>query len=173
MADMQPESKPELYVLPDDGVFPNSRLPVIYYPGVLTLPKLFAGGYIRNLFAKNNWGNNWRAGIYTYHHYHSITHEVIGVVKGETLVQLGGENGISLFIEKGDVLIIPAGVAHMNLGKENDVTVIGGYPGGRDYDIKYGNEGERPGSDENIAGVPLPETDPVSGNKGMLSHFWK
>ncbi|HEY0732613.1 MAG TPA: cupin domain-containing protein [Chitinophagaceae bacterium] len=164
---------PELYLVNDDGVFPNNMLPILYYPKALELPKLFAGGYVRNLFAKNNWSNNWKAGIYTYHHYHSVTHEVIGIIKGETLLQLGGEQGITLFVEKGDVLVIPAGVAHMNLGKENDVTCIGGYPGGKDYDMKYGHAGERPPADENIATVPLPATDPIYGEPGGLKEVWK
>lgn len=164
---------PELYLVNDDGVFPNNKLPILYYPKALELPKLFAGGYVRNLFSKNNWSNNWKAGIYTYHHYHSVTHEVIGIIKGETLLQLGGENGITLFVEKGDVLIIPAGVAHMNLGKENDVTCIGGYPGGKDYDMKYGHADERPRADENIAAVPIPGTDPVYGGLGGLKEVWK
>jgi len=63
---------------------------------------------------------------------------VLGVCKGEPLLQLGGENGISLFIQQGDVLIIPAGVAHKNLGKENDLICVGAYPDGRDYDMNYG-----------------------------------
>lgn len=163
---------PELYLVKDDGVFPNNTLPILYYPKVLELPKLFAGGYVRNLFAKNNWSNNWKAGIYTYHHYHSVTHEVIGIIKGETLLQLGGENGKTLFVEKGDVLVIPAGVAHMNLGKENDVTCIGGYPGGKNYDMHYGYADERPAVDENIAAVPLPATDPVYGEKGNIRALW-
>ena len=164
---------PELYLVNDDGVFPNNKLPILYYPKALELPKLFAGGYVRNLFSKNNWSNNWKAGIYTYHHYHSVTHEVIGIIKGETLLQLGGEQGITLFVEKGDVLVIPAGVAHMNLGKENDVTCIGGYPGGKDYDMKYGHAGERPRADENIATVPLPATDPIYNEPGGLKEVWK
>jgi uncharacterized protein YjlB len=157
--------KPEQFFVKDDGIFPNNSLPIIFYPKALDLPKLFAAIAVRKLFQKNNWGNNWKQGIYTYHHYHSITHEVLGVCKGETLLQLGGEQGITLFIEEGDVLIIPAGVAHMNLGKENDVICVGGYPNGK--------EGERPGTDENIGAVPLPQTDPVFGNKGAVVKIWK
>jgi uncharacterized protein YjlB len=134
--------KPEQFFVKDDGIFPNNSLPIIFYPKALDLPKLFPAIAVRKLFQKNNWGNNWKQGIYTYHHYHSITHEVLGVCKGETLLQLGGEQGITLFIEEGDVLIIPAGVAHMNLGKEKDVICVGGYPNGKDYDMNYGKEGE-------------------------------
>ena len=165
--------KPELYFVKDDGIFPNNRLPILYYPEVLEFPKLFPAHAIKKLFQENNWGNNWKQGIYTYHHYHSITHEVLGVGKGETLLLLGGENGISILIQQGDVLIIPAGVAHINLGKENDVTCVGGYPDGRDYDMNYGKAGERPKARHNIASVPLPKTDPVFGKQGGLLEVWK
>ena len=165
--------KPELYVVKDDGVFPNNSLSVIYYPKVLHLPQLFPAMAVRKLFQTNNWSNNWKQGIYTYHHYHSTTHEVLGVVKGETLLLLGGDNGITLFVQSADVLIIPAGVAHMNLGKEKDMVCVGGYPGGRNYDMKYGKIGERPAADESIASVPLPKIDPVFGTKGGLLDLWK
>ncbi|MGI8598764.1 MAG: cupin [Chitinophagaceae bacterium] len=164
--------KPETFFVKDDGIFPNSHLPVLYFPQILNLPRLFAGGAVRNLFKKNNWGNNWKAGIYTYHHYHSICHEVLGFIKGETLLLLGGESGVTIFVEKGDVLVIPAGVAHINLGKEKDITCIGGYEGGRNYDMKYGEPGERKKADNNIQSVPLPETDPVTGDTQGLPEIW-
>ena len=165
--------RPQQYFVKDDGIFPNSSLPIIFYPKALDLPRLFPAVAIRTLFQKNNWGNSWRQGIYTYHHYHSIAHEVLGVCKGETLLLLGGEQGITLFVEEGDVLIIPAGVAHMNLGKEKDVICVGGYPDGKDYDMNYGKENERPGTDENIGAVPLPKTDPVFGKKDGLLKVWR
>jgi uncharacterized protein YjlB len=167
------KTKPEQYFVKDDGIFPNNRLPILYYPKVLKLPNLFPSHAIKKLFQKNNWKKNWAQGIYTYHHYHSTTHEVLGVCKGETLLLLGGENGITIFIEEGDALVIPAGVAHMNLGKENDVTCVGGYPDERDYDMNYGYADERPRVDHNIASLPLPETDPVFGGKGGLLEIWK
>jgi uncharacterized protein YjlB len=165
--------KQELYFVKDDGMFPNSRLPILYYRQAIHLPALFPALAIKKFFKQNNWTNNWKYGIYTYHHYHSTSHEVLGVCKGEALLQLGGEKGITLFVEKGDVLIIPAGVAHMNLGEEDDVVCIGGYPDGRDYDIKRGRNNERPLADDNIAKVPLPKTDPVFGKKGGLLVLWK
>ena len=98
---------------------------------------------------------------------------MLGVCKGETLLLLGGEQGITLYIEEGDVLVIPAGVAHMNLGKENDVICVGGYPNGREYDMNYGKADERPAADENINSISLPQTDPVFGKNGDLLKIWK
>jgi uncharacterized protein YjlB len=167
------EPLPESYFVKDDGIFPNSHLPILFYPKVLQLPALFPAASVKKLFQQHNWKNNWKQGIYTFHHYHSTSHEVLGICKGETLLLLGGEKGITLFVQAGDVVVIPAGVAHMNLGKENDVTCVGGYPDGRDYDMNYGRPGERPKTDHTIAAVPLPETDPVFGGQGGLLQIWK
>lgn len=164
---------PKQFIIEDDGIFPNSKLPVLFYQQVLELPYVMPAEAIKDLFMQNGWGNNWRAGIFTYHHYHSITHEVLGVIYGKTRLQLGGEQGVQLEIKMGDVIIIPAGVAHKNLGEEDDVICVGGYPDGREYDIKYGHTHERPGTDRNIAGVPLPGTDPVTGSTEGVPRIWK
>jgi len=163
----------EQIALQDDGVFPNSRLPALLYKGVLDIPLLFPATHVKHLFEKHGWSNSWDAGIFEYHHYHSISHEVLGIYKGHTKIQLGGPNGTVLFIEKGDVLVIPAGIAHKNLGPENSVGVIGAYPGGRDYDMNYGKPGERPRTDANIKKVPMPASDPVFGRDKGLFNTWK
>lgn len=165
------KGKIKKYILADDGTFPNSQLPVLHYQHVLDLSVLFPTVYAKKLFRKNGWTNNWRDGIYTVHHYHSITHEAVAVINGYTTLMLGGDNGQLVAIEKGDVLIIPAGVAHKNMGAENDVVCVGGYPGGKDFDMNYGKPGERPGTDQNIAMLSIPDTDPVFG-KGVLTEIW-
>ncbi|MCE3226161.1 MAG: cupin protein [Bacteroidetes bacterium] len=173
MKHQQSEIQIQEFRLNDTGKFPNSVLPVIVYKKVLALPRFFKCFYVRRLFISNKWGNSWKSGIYEYHHYHSITHEVLGVCEGKTTLLLGGENGVSIEIEAGDVIVIPAGVAHKNEGNENDVCCIGAYPTGHDYDIKYGKEGERPSADNNIMNVSLPKTDPVFGAKFGVQNYWK
>lgn len=153
----------EKYFLHDDGIFPNSRLPVLHYPDVLDLPALFPAAFIKQLFNKNGWSNAWKSGIYTFHHYHSNTHEVMGVYKGGTQIQLGGEKGITLNLKKGDVIIIPAGVAHRNLGKEKSIKCVGAYPGGVQYDMRFGSSSDRPETDMTIDNLPNPSKDPVYG----------
>lgn len=167
------KSSVAIYYVSDDGVFPNNNaLPVLFYKAILTLPFFFPARSIRNLFKDNGWSNSWKDSIYDYHHYHSITHEVLGVYKGKTKVQLGGEYGIELTLEKGDVIIIPAGVAHKNLTPKSGFKCVGAYPGGMDYDIKTGKQGERPETDEKIKEVPIPGTDPVFGKEGELQRNW-
>jgi uncharacterized protein YjlB len=36
----------------------------------------------------------------------------------------------------------------------------------------YGESGERPQADHNIARVPVPEADPVYGTDGPLIEYW-
>jgi uncharacterized protein YjlB len=105
-------------------------------------------------------------------HYHSTAHEVLGVYHGSARVQLGGERGVVQEVHPGDVLVIPAGVAHKKLGSTADFGVVGAYPEGQDWDMNYGRLGERPRADSNIARVPLPKADPVCGPDGPLTVHW-
>ncbi len=161
-------------LLADDGTFPNNRiLPLLHYQGVLMLPTGKPAVVVEDLFGSNAWGGTWRNGIYSFHHYHSAAHEVLGVYGGSAKVQLGGEKGIIVTVHRGDVIIIPAGVAHKNLGSSADFRVVGAYPRGQLPDMCYGKEAERPGADERISAVSLPERDPVFGAGGPLTTHWK
>src|SRR5215210_6853933 len=106
-------SEPEVirHILHDDGQFPNSSLFLLIYKEAINLPGNDSSIF-RKIFKNNNWKNSWLNGIYDYHHYHSITHEVLGIYKGSANVQFGGPSGIAEDVSKGDVIIIPAGVAH-------------------------------------------------------------
>lgn len=160
-------------VLEDDGTFPNNpKLPVLVYKGAFLLHPKDETAAIKKVFEGNGWSNAWEDGIYDYHHYHSITHEVLGVFCGVADLQLGGPHGVCVEVVRGDVIIIPAGVAHKCLKCSDDFTVVGAYPGGRDYDMNYGKAGERTAAIENIAKVPLPDKDPVYGKSGMMIETW-
>jgi uncharacterized protein YjlB len=163
----------EAHVFGDDGVFPNNgKLPVLVYRDVLEATGRGATSAIRRLFAKNQWGSSWVNGIYGFHHYHSTAHEVLAVCGGKAKVQLGGKQGLIVNLSAGDAVVIPAGVAHKNLGSGSNFIVVGAYPEGQHYDMCYGEPGERPGTDENIDRVPLPESDPLRGPGGPLMQHW-
>jgi uncharacterized protein YjlB len=157
-------------ILPDDGTFPNSRLPVVVYPGALADGEL--ASVFERLFEANSWGGAWRNGIYSMHHYHSTAHEVLGICAGSGFVRLGGETGVTVQARPGDCIVIPAGVAHKLLEKAPGFLVVGAYPAGQSWDICYGRPGERPLADRRIEGVPLPALDPVSGKNGPLLQLW-
>ena len=129
--------------------------------------------WLEETFASNNWTNSWRNGVFSYHHYHSITHEVLGIYSGSALLHLGGEKGQKVNVQAGDILIIPAGVGHKNLGDKDNFGVVGAYPDGRDYDIKRGDAGDRPQVIQNIAAVPMPSLDPIYGKGKGLTILWK
>lgn len=163
-----------VHVFGDDGRFPNNeRLPLVLYQNAVKLPKRDPAAIFEEIFHANGWGKSWRDGIYPYHHYHSTAHEVLGISKGEACVRLGGDdNGKTFEVRAGDVIIIPAGVAHKNLGSSFDFQVVGAYPEGQKWDMNYGKPGERPQADRNIASVPLPKTDPIYGIEGQLAKYW-
>jgi len=161
-------------VLQDDGTFPNnSRLPLLLRRGAFRFQGKGSPILIEATFAENKWTGSWRNGIYPIHHYHSTAHEVLGVYAGNARVQFGGENGPILTVSAGDVVVIPAGVAHKNIQSSFDFRVVGAYPEGQTWDMNYGKEGERPDADRNIKNVPDPKTDPVSGRNGPLMEAWK
>jgi uncharacterized protein YjlB len=170
----QPAKEPEVLtqVFKDDGVFPNSQLPLLLYRDALMLPEHDAAAAFEKQFAAHGWRGSWRNGIYSYHHYHSTAHEVLGVYRGSAKVQLGGKDGAVFEICSGDVVIIPAGVAHKKIGCSADFGVVGAYPDGQRWDMNYGGSGERPQADENITRVPWPKMDPVYGVHGALLKQW-
>ena len=166
-------AKIDLHRFDDDGRIPNSALPLFVYHGALRLDgDDDPAAVCEAVFADNGWRGAWRNGIYPFHHYHSTSHQVLGVARGEATVRLGGEGGATLRVRAGDVVVIPAGVGHKNLGSSGDFLVVGAYPDGRDWDLCRGEPGERPRVLENIRCVPLPETDPVYGRDGPLVEHW-
>ena len=97
---------------------------------------------------------------------------MLGVYCGTASIRLGHAKGVTLVVEPGDVVIIPAGVGHQNLGCSADFHVVGGYPRGQSADLLRGRPGERPGADDTIARVPPPQGDPIFGANGALTRLW-
>src|ERR1700741_5268650 len=120
--------------LMDGGTIPNSKLPLLIYRQAVRLPPGDPASAFEQLFEANQWSGTWRDGIYPFHHYHSTAHEVLGVFSGSATTQFGGERGITERLNAGDVVIIPAGVGHKNLGSSEDFGVVGAYPHGQEPD---------------------------------------
>jgi uncharacterized protein YjlB len=168
---------PSVTLLPiaGDGPFPNNpRLPVLVYRSALALPSGInaAAELIERVFEENGWGGGWRDGIYDFHHFHASSHEVLGCYAGSVLAQLGGPSGPELEISRGDVVVLPAGVAHRRLRASSDYRIVGAYPGGQSYDMHRGDAKERPRVERQIAGVAVPKSDPVYGVSGPLCTHW-
>ncbi|HYP16814.1 MAG TPA: cupin [Opitutus sp.] len=160
------------------GNFPNNpRLPVAVYPQVAGMDAKRGGPEsLARLFEatwpKHGWEAEWRWGVYEFPHYHSTAHEVLGVYRGRATLRLGDSAGVTLDVAAGDLLVLPAGTAHQNLGASADFHVVGGYPKGQSADLLRGGDGERAAAEARIARVPLPDTDPFFGPRGPLATAW-
>jgi uncharacterized protein YjlB len=163
--------EPQSIIFKDDGLIPNSGHPVLLFRGAVDLEEIDPASSMEERFAANHWTNSWRDGIYGFHHYHSTSHEVLGIFRGSVTVRLGGEQGRDFIIEPGDVIVIPAGVGHKNMGASPDLGV-GAYPDGRRCDLLRGRPGERPQADQNISAIPTPNEDPLYGPNGPLMRLW-
>ena len=164
--------EPENYLFKDDGQIPNSKFPLLLYKNVFGQRGDEGAEWLEKQFANNNWTNSWRNGVYSFHHYHSTSHEVLGVYSGSAVLHLGGEQGQKVKVTAGDIIVIPAGVGHKNLGSDG-LGIVGAYPDGRSWDVNRGLPGERPQTDKNIAALPVPVRDPLQGAEGGLIKIWR
>jgi uncharacterized protein YjlB len=165
--------QPEQFRFKDNGTFPNSILPLLVYRQALATESADGGSLLERRLAENDWCNSWRNGVYPFAHYHSTTHEVLGVFRGCATLQLGGEHGRNVDVNAGDLIVIPAGVAHQKIDASAEFAVVGAYPDGREWDLLRGQPGERPKADQMIAALPLPDNDPIYGADGPLRQIWK
>jgi uncharacterized protein YjlB len=167
-------AQPITHTFADDGRIPNNVLPLVLYRGAIDL----AGSpdpedLIEKAFSANGWGGLWRNGIYPYVHYHSMIHEAMGVARGHAKVRFGGDNGRTIDVTSGDVVVLPAGTGHQRLTQSPDLVVIGAYPPNGKYNLCRGSKAERADALATIASVPRPATDPVFGPKGPLIALWR
>ena len=101
-------------------------------------------------------------GGYSYHHFHTTNHEVLGVATGCARLMLGGTHGEEFIVRPGDVIVIPAGVGHKCLQASEGFMVVGAYPRGEEPDLKKSSD--KKSDRERIAAVPMPGNDPP-GNR--------
>jgi uncharacterized protein YjlB len=121
----------------------------------------------RERFGANGWGGSWVDGVFDFHHFHSTSHEVLGVVSGSATIELGGPQGEAFHVAGGDVLVLPAGTGHRRASASGDFRVVGAYPAGQeDYDLlREADDAAR----SRIAALPAWDRDPVTGAAGPPS----
>ena len=169
-AETKQTNPPEQLLLQENGWMPNNpRLPVLIYREAVDISG-DGGTRMEQLFSRNGWPPQWRNGIYTFHHFHSTAHEVLGVAAGEVRLVLGGEHGSELSARAGDVLVLPTGIGHCELTCSDDLLVIGAYPPGQHWDICRNAPDES--ARKRMASLPFPNSDPVHGPAGPLARFW-
>jgi uncharacterized protein YjlB len=148
----------ESWQAPSGEEIPNHpSFPVLLYRGT----RLEDPDAARSRFAENGWGGSWVDGVFDFHHFHSTSHEVLGVAAGEATIELGGPQGSSFEVRAGDVLVLPAGTGHRRATARDGFTVVGAYPAGQEnYDLlREADDAAR----ERIRSLPVPDRDPVGG----------
>ena len=65
---------PESLFFKDDGIIPNSKYPVLLYRNAFTQRGNSGAEWLEKTFLSNKWSYFWCNAIFTFQHYHSITH---------------------------------------------------------------------------------------------------
>lgn len=166
--------EPETFLLEDDGKTPNNpTFPLVLYRDAIDLPDDYdPAAVMEEIFGANGWGKGWRNGIFDFLHFHTQTHEVLGIARGDTRVQFGGAKGPILAVKAGDVVVLPAGTGHRRIAPAQGLLVVGAYPPDGRYDQHKPGEVAEKQARQRIAHVPAPATDPVYGAEGPLISCW-
>jgi uncharacterized protein YjlB len=156
--------EPETWQAPPGDRIPNNpEFPVLLYRGVEAAAA--GSGAIRALFAEHGWGGSWVDGVFDFHHFHSTSHEVLGVISGSATLELGGPQGRAFDVSAGDVVVLPAGTGHRRGTSDPAFRVVGAYPAGQErYDLLRGDDpAQVEAARERIAALGPPPEDPVGG----------
>ena len=171
---MLPAMEVVAHLLAPSGAIPNHpRWPLLIYNGAVALSGSDPASIFEALFARNRWPAAWRDGVHSFHHYHSNSHEVLGIYAGEVTVQFGGERGITVTAQPGDVIVLPAGTGHKKLSSRGALGVVGAYPEGSDPDTCMPPFARARNNAGKVAQVELPPSDPAYGLAGPLFDHWR
>lgn len=185
----------EHHLLQEAGTSPNNgALPLIVYRGAIEVGGDEPEAAVKRHFGTNGWGDGFRGDTFSFHHYHSIAHEVVGCARGAARLQFGGPEGPVVDVQAGDAVLIPAGVVHVRLDDKPGYVSVGAYPPGQQPDLcvlsdgdalisnarddteglelKVVGEAEMPAIRAAIAAVPLPGSDPLAGAGGPVTTLW-
>ena len=144
----------------DDGIIPNSKFPVLIHRGAFRFGRrdiLEIRDIVRLHAKKFGWFYEW--GVMNEHiHYHSTSHEAHVVCCGSAAIEVGGPRVNAVFVVRtGDVIVIPAGVAHRILVKTDSFYISGLCPDGvLNWDINYAKKKARRADIANIAKLGRP-----------------
>ncbi|KAL9615412.1 MAG: hypothetical protein Q9167_000090 [Letrouitia subvulpina] len=161
------------YQIPAINHVPNTSIqkkPLLIYHSTFN-PTTSADAIESHFLAISVVNPQWRYTMYSTSHFHSTTHEVLAVASGKARLCFGGEENpkqVELTVEKGDVIVVPAGVAHRLITDvEGGFSMVGAYPKGKSWDMCYGKEGE----EDKVKGIEKVEwflRDPVYGDEGPV-----
>jgi uncharacterized protein YjlB len=157
------------YQIPAFHNFPNTSIqgkPLLIYHSAFQTPT--ASQIEAHLDSVGVVAPSWRYTMYSTSHFHSNTHEVLGISDGSAKLCFGGEENpdrVEPVVQKGDLIVVPAGVAHRLLEDRGEFCMVGSYPGGQSWDMCYGEEDEA-NEVEKIKHLGWFAKDPIYGNEG-------
>ncbi|OTB04737.1 hypothetical protein M426DRAFT_58130 [Hypoxylon sp. CI-4A] len=160
------------------NLIPNTSIqnkPLLHYHGAFPPSTLTASAIESHLTSVGVVEPQWRFTMYSTTHFHSNTHEVLCISQGKAKLCFGGEDNpgkveaeVEAEVEKGDVLVLPAGVGHRLLEDQTGgFEMVGSYPKGYNWDMCYGKKGEET-KVQKIEKLPWFEKDPIYGDKGPV-----
>lgn len=157
------------YQIPAFRNFPNTSIqarPLLIYHSAFENPSV--SDIESHLRAVGVVTPSWQFTMYSTSHFHSNTHEVLSISAGSAKLCFGGEGNprrIEPEVVRGDVIVIPAGVAHRLLEDRGGFRMVGSYPPGPSWDMCYDNkaDAEKAKMIKNLAWF---DKDPVYGIQG-------
>jgi len=102
--------------IPAHGLTPNTSIqnkPLLIYRSAFLSPS--ASHIESHLSSVGVVSPQWRYTMYSTSHFHSTSHEVLGIASGKAKLCFGHEDNpkkVEETLTKGDVIVVPAGVAH-------------------------------------------------------------
>ena len=159
--------------IPANNLTPNTSIqkkPLLIYHSAFEPSQASAPTIESHLTSVGVVEPQWRFSMFPVDHFHSNTHEVLCVCNGKAMLCFGGEGNeerVESEVEKGDVMIVPAGVGHKLLEdlSGGGFEMVGSYPPGEPWNLCYGTEEEREKVDS-ISGLQWFDKDPIYGDEG-------
>ena len=161
------------YLQENDAIPNNPDLPVLLYRDVLDSTRADKHRQFQHYFEQNGWKGIWKNGLYDYHHFHSSSHEALGIASGSADMELGGDGEKTITVKAGDLILLPAGTGHRRVSASENLVIIGAYPEGQqNYDVCRSKSDYSGNLAPHLKTVPLPKNDPIYGSEGPLLQFW-
>ncbi|KAF6791662.1 hypothetical protein CMUS01_16224 [Colletotrichum musicola] len=163
------------HLIPAHNLLPNTSIqhkPLMIYNS--SIPSMRTASAIEaHLTSVGVVEPQWRYTMYSTSHFHSTTHEVLCISCGRAKLCFGGEGNeerVEPVVERGDVIIVPAGVSHRLVeDMDGEFEMVGSYPKGCHWDMCYGKHGEE-SKVARISKLDWFVEDPIYGADGPAVH---
>ncbi|KAJ5940956.1 hypothetical protein N7516_001124 [Penicillium verrucosum] len=155
---------PEWYHIPNTSI---QSKPLMIYHGAFNATSTELEEHLK---AVGEVVPQWVYSMYSQTHFHSTTHEVLGIVSGSARLCFGGEENPERFeptVQRGDLIIVPAGEDLQ--GNQEEFQMVGAYPHGKHWDMCYGKPEEKAKA-QRIKDVAWFRQDPLYGVDGPALH---